>query len=573
MSILQKAKKYSVQILVILLIILVQCAFVSQKEGYHMDELLSFELSNAEYNPWIVPTQPVGRLAKFMHEEIDGETLGETIGNLKDTVADVLENKSASKLLSYKADVYEEPIWISKEQFVEYVTTENGDRFNYLSVYFNVKDDNHPPIHFMLLHTMSSLFPGVVSPMMGCVINIAALIGCAVILMRLGMLADQYHVTSNGTGKIWGIAAAAMYGCSQAAVATTLLIRMYGVLTLFCLAFFYIHVRKWLEKEFDKKNLLLILVTIGGFLTQYFFLFYCLVLAFVTAVLLFVYKRRKELWIYIRSMMIAALIGVGMFPFSILDVFASSRGVEALEKLGNGFGELIARIAAFGEILLIRCFGNVWIGLLLLAASVIFGAWLFVTKKSLRVLVACAYVPVFGYFLLAAKLSPFYVDRYLMAAFPFVIGWLTTLLCFGVYKLPVMRKRVLTVCIVLFCATQIYSYDGTYLYVGYEEQLQVAKDNSDKACICLYEGSGYYDNLLEFAEYESTLLVTPKELLGRKDASDVESLQEAVFVVKNIIEEDTLQEVLDKYQFRVKEVLVQDGACGDDVYLCVKVQN
>lgn len=156
------------------MIILVQCAFVSRKEGYHMDELLSFELSNAEYNPWIVPTQPVGRLAKFMHEEIDGESFGETLGNFKDTVVDVLENKSGSKLLSYKADVYEEPVWISRKQFLDYVTTGKGDRFNYFSVYFNVKDDNHPPVHFMLLHTISSLMPGKVLPMMGCVINIMA---------------------------------------------------------------------------------------------------------------------------------------------------------------------------------------------------------------------------------------------------------------------------------------------------------------------------------------------------------------------------------------------------------------
>ena len=61
--------------------------------------------------------------------------------------------------------------------------------------------------------------------------------------------------------------------------------------------------------------------------------------------------------------------------------------------------------------------------------------------------------------------------------------------------------------------------------------------------------------------------------MERKDASDVESLQKVVFVVKNIIEEDMLQEVLDKYRFEVQEILVQDGACGDDVYLCVKVQD
>ena len=39
-----------------------------------MDELLSFELANGEFNPWIVPTQPQGRLAKFVENEIRGES-------------------------------------------------------------------------------------------------------------------------------------------------------------------------------------------------------------------------------------------------------------------------------------------------------------------------------------------------------------------------------------------------------------------------------------------------------------------------------------------------------------------
>lgn len=633
MRIWQKAKKYSVHILVILLIVLVQCSFVVQKEGYHMDELLSFELANAEYNPWIVPTQPVGRLAKFMHEEIDGETLGETLRNMKDTVVDVLQNRGSSKLLSYKADVYEEPVWITGEQFQEYITTGPGDRFNYLSVYFNVKDDNHPPIHFMLLHTISSLFPGKLVPIMGCVINIAALVGCAVILMKLGMLLDECSVFLNkqgemrkqmpvsdqsgsvsdhwGIGTICGLVAALLYGCSQAAVATTLLIRMYGVLTFLCLAFFYIHIKKWLKIEFNKKNMGLIAVTVLGFLTQYFFLFYCLVLAAATAMCLFIYRRRKELLIYIRSMVIAAVIGVGVFPFSIGDVFASSRGVEALDKLNSGFGDFIERIGVFGEILLNRCFGNVWIGLLLLTASLVLGVILFWKRKEQRPLLVFAYVPVLGYFLLAAKLSPMYVDRYLMAGFPFVISWLAMLISFVWRRMPYSKvvqsektnltreqagdtnlaqvqagdtnlaweqairawagRGIAAALIVVYCCLQVFTYDGTYLYVGYEEQKALAEEYGNLHCICLYEGSGYYDNLLEFAEYEKTLLVTPVELLERKNTSDIFALQEVVFVVKNIIPEKALEAVLEKYGFEISKVLVENGACGDDVYLCRRI--
>ena len=147
-------------ILALAVILLAGLFFVSKKQGYHMDELLSFELANAEFTPWIVPTQPEGRLEKFVRNEIYGDSFGETCSNIAENVKDVLQNRGASKMLSYKADVYKEPVWISARQFRDYITTDSRDHFNYLSVYFNVKDDNHPPLHFMALHTVSSVFRG-----------------------------------------------------------------------------------------------------------------------------------------------------------------------------------------------------------------------------------------------------------------------------------------------------------------------------------------------------------------------------------------------------------------------------
>ena len=133
-----KWKKILPELLAVILCLVLMGAGVSRKEGYHMDELLSFELANARYNPWIVPTQPEGRLAKFVNEEIEGDSAGEALENLKNTVTDVLRNRGNSKLLSYKADVYEEPVWITDRQFQDYVTVDQKDAFDYLSVYFNV---------------------------------------------------------------------------------------------------------------------------------------------------------------------------------------------------------------------------------------------------------------------------------------------------------------------------------------------------------------------------------------------------------------------------------------------------
>ena len=550
------------QIVVLCLVLLIQCVFISQKEGYHMDEILSFQLGNAEYNPWIVPTQPEGRLAKFIHNEIDGENLGETIGNVVDTVKDVLENRGNSKLLSCTADVYDEPVWIDRETFVNYVTVDTSDDFNYLSVYFNVKDDNHPPVHFMLLHTMSSLFKGKVLPFMGCIINVAAVLGICVLFMKLGRLLETHMAGFGGEhGKKLGLLAALLYGVNGGAVATTLLIRMYGVMTFFCVALAYIALKKYLEKDFEKKNQGLILVTIFGFWTQYFFLFYCILLAVVLCLLLWREKRIRELLIYVRSNVIAAVIGVGVWPFSISHVLSSGRGVEAIENLGNDFGEFLARIVSFGRLLLERCFGQELLGVVALLVSLAIVGY--ASKKVNRKVLLILFVPAVGYYLLAAKVSPFMVDRYIMPVFPFVMLFIAMAICAICAK-----KRLAFGMTVLCMVASILGYDGTYLYRGYDKQLAMAKENAEYPCICLYEGYGFYDNVLEFAEYERTLLVTPRELLERKNKDSVTELDEFVLLVKQTVNVEDLEKVIEVYNMEVTEVLLPESAHGDKLYLC-----
>ncbi len=366
-------KKILPELLAVILCLGIMCVGISLKEGYHMDELLSFELANARYNPWIVPTQPEGRLAKFVREEIQGDSFPETVSNLTETVKDVLQNRRNSKLLSYKADVYEEPVWISAEQFRDYVTVDGDDAFDYLSVYFNVKDDNHPPVHFMLLHTMSSLFGGTLSPWLGCFINLVCLGITLWLLLRLGrQLADIFSMRERG--RQLGILAVLLYGLSTGALATVLLIRMYGLLSCLCVALLSVHVEKWKDHGFDRKNKGLIAVTVLGFLTQYFFLFYCILLAAVTAAGLLCGKRTRELWIYVRSMILAAVIGLALFPFAVADVFSSGRGTEALDNLASGFSGYGARLLSFAKIVADRTVGGP-----LLAAACLAGVVLAVT--------------------------------------------------------------------------------------------------------------------------------------------------------------------------------------------------
>lgn len=558
---------------VLAVILLVGCFFISRKQGYHMDELLSFELANAEFTPWIVTTQPEGRLEKFVKNEIYGENFGETFANICENVKDVLKNRGSSKMLSYKADIYDEPVWITSGQFRDYITTQGRDRFHYLSVYFNVKDDNHPPLHFMALHTVSSLFPGEISPWMGCSINLVLILGICIFLIKISR---EFLRQSEE----FGCAVCILYACSMGGIATLLLIRMYAMLTFFCMAALYLHLKKKKGGQWETHNKLLILVTVCGFLTQYYFVIYMLFLAGVTVVYLWKTEKKKVLY-YIRTMGISAVLGLCIFPFSIADVLYSERGVESVQNLGgiSGLGE---RLLAFMRIIEEQALGGVaGIGILLLMAAAVFVTWLFVRERQ-DVEAAkvrekeMIFIPCVGYFLIVAKIAPYYIDRYIMPLFPLLALLAAFILQKSLdylqkYLKSFGSKGILCMLAVLVVAPNLVSTAPVYLYEGYAMQESMSQEYADRACLCVYEGVGYYQNLVEFTNYKETLMVTEEELFTRAPDEILEKEEELVVLMKNNIDQAAVEEyLLKEYGYMPGEYLMRNSVHQDTLRLFQK---
>lgn len=55
-------------------------------------------------------------------------------------------------------------------------------------------------------------------------------------------------------GRRLGLMTALFYGLSTGALATVLLIRMYGMVTLWCVLYFYLILKKWQDASFDKRT-------------------------------------------------------------------------------------------------------------------------------------------------------------------------------------------------------------------------------------------------------------------------------------------------------------------------------
>ncbi len=215
--------------------ILVLLFFAGQKKGYFIDEIYSWGLSNGYYKPFVA---------------------------------------------SY--DVFER--WMGGDEFQDYMTVQEGERFAYRSVYYNQTQDVHPPLFYMVMHTVCSLTPDVHSVWQGILVNVMFYGGC----LWLVFLTAR-SLTGSGAG---GLAAMVLWGLSPGGLSTAIYIRMYMMMAFFTMATVYLHVRMEQEGQSRKRLLPICAVTFLGLMTQYYFVF----AAFFLSAVYVLHKLWKRRW-------------------------------------------------------------------------------------------------------------------------------------------------------------------------------------------------------------------------------------------------------------------------------------
>ena len=124
----------------------------------------------------------------------------------------------------------------------------------------------------------------------------------------------------------------------------------------------------------------------------------------------------------------------------------------------------------------------------------------------------------------------------------------------------------MTALAVLRVAPNLWMTTPAYLYQGYGLQETMAKEYGDRACLCVYEGVGYYQNLMEFTHYKETLMVTQEELLSRSRDEVLETEEELVVLMKRNIDREAVEEYLAKeYGYAPAEYMIREAVHGDVV--------
>lgn len=232
--------------------------------------------------------------------------------------------------------------------------------------------DTHPPLYYIFLNFVCSVFEGSFSKWYGIGLNLFFLIGVWISVYLL----LQYFLKN----RCLSLALSTIFCCSALTVSMVLFIRMYVLLMALTVFQSWFHLKLYQHmtsgvdaqeasgmkkmnvcdtsgmKDVDAREqstrrednvqsrtgssfrkdwrwyLALAILTVLGVLTHYYFIIYTCLIAVVYVLALWKEKRFRDSWCYIGTMLVSAVIYVALYPAVLNHMFFKYRGREAVHK-------------------------------------------------------------------------------------------------------------------------------------------------------------------------------------------------------------------------------------------------
>ena len=524
-----KDPKYNLMLIFALIIVLTfDIFFVSHKEGYQNNEILSYELANSEF----IQARPMD------------------------------------------SPFYDGHVWMSSLEITDRVSFLGDNSLVCLSAYLNSAAEGIPPLYFMLLNASSAIWAifsyGVVSPWPGCILNMIFMMGSMLVISSF---------FKNVTGKRFlGPVAALFYGLSPAGIDTVLLTGPDGVVAFFCLASAYLVLKKIAdERSFAKRNKKIIFTVAFGMITGYKSCIFFFFLILSAVIYLASAKKKKEAVYLIRTAVISACFGALLYPFVFREIYKAVTG-SALSESFDAIGGVPDRIRTLFEITAERT-GWSGGGAASMLVFVLLAALIAVLTKNMRFYAPVLFVTVCGYILTVSAVFPLADSRLLMPVFPFVmiiwimgLGFIIYYIAERFLKDLKFKKMIYTGVLFIWtvsCICLVLVITPSYLYEGYSEQMRIARNYSAYDAVVIYGDEGFYRNIPELMNYGNCLLIREDEV-GLYDER-LASLKAVVVIEGKGVDKDAvIRSIGNTYGFSSLTFLMEDGVFGDRVCLLSK---
>ena len=367
-------------------------------------------------------------------------------------------------------------------------------RFNLENVWQNQKNDTHPPLYYILLNFICSIFPGQISRWFPGIINIVFYVLAAFFIFILSqcLIADRF---SNYVILIYAVFC---YGMIQ----MNSFFRMYIMAMAWIVLFTYFNIRALIKKKMDISYYFAVMMVVFlGSLTHYYVIVFVAFQSMALVIVLCHLKMIKELFVYILAVMFSGMHAVLLFPYMIYHIFTGGmRGKQAFQNFAS---EGIQRIVSFWKILNEQIAGGLLFFVLgyILIAFIIMGIrcvrkkeWQS-TKTPEREIYFCSWFllvfPVILYLLVVSKSAAYITDRYLYPVYGLLIVILIGGTCLetqNLFRNHKIQKGIILMMTGILLFIGYRNADWEFLY--HNEQSETALANADKykdlSCIYLY---------------------------------------------------------------------------------------
>lgn len=430
--------------------------------------------------------------------------------------------------------------WNTPEDFNEYLTVSPEHRFDYGLVYENqIIDASHPPFYYALVHMVCSIFPQTFSKYLAFSINIFAMTGILIMLFKIAKIISKNN--------LYSLIATATFALSIACFTMTIYLRMYSTLTFLVLSMIYMNLKIYEQKNTAKARDFIILgvITLFGTLTQYYFILFEGLTGLIMLVFKIKEKNFKDLRNYIIAVGIGSVLALCIYPFIITNVLGGNRGLGSMEisvDLITIVTYVIYKICTYFQVLAKDVFINqVWLFVALTVIALAFAVYMrFVKKEKLSRTAFMAFIPSLIYFIAISLLSPFNSDRYVMASLPLIV----TLFVFIFLKIARLTKNkklfyTVPVCIAIICAVGLISVKPYYTY-GKKPELYTPQTGK-----CVFVGTAMLEwnkTIDKLALYDEVMIVQTDEF-----SSTLDEELEAFATDRGIITNGKITEFMDGY--------------------------
>ena len=455
------------------------------------------------------------------------------------------------------------PIWLTREYVRDYMTLHPKDYLNLKAVFVNQAFDNHPPFFYTMVHFASILLGGKFNTYTVFIVNIIAFICSCIVIKKICEKIEKENLC---------IPILIFYGLSMGTISMVIFQRMYMLLTLFIMLYFYYSIEFYkngfnIDTRFAVK---LGIITVLGFLTQYYFAVYAMLLFTIVIIKLLKEKKYKTALIYFLMHVGYAAIGILIFMPSINHLLHSDRG---LSNLANG--DYLKHFAIYLKHFLysFTIYEKIAIPLAIIILAGIIYAF---CKSKDKFIMLLTIVPIPIFFAFTVKMTSFQELRYIMPIIPFVAITLFLVLD-EILKFKYKNICLIAISILLVTNGLIFS-KPKFLFEEYSKSLKIAEDNKDKSFIYVYDNFfNHMQSVPEMMVYKKTLIINYNrdELKYVLEDEDLKSEDSYVLLIKSYMDnEKIINEIKENSEFKnVTQVYANDyttEAIGNNIYIVSK---